>query len=195
MAYNVNKEDTYKYKKLITNKAYKKTDGSEFCKNRNEIFLVKSAFTEIYYLKCDYCGKEILAIWDGYNADEYWSYLGQQSKRQNTYSYSPIISILRKRYREDGLDWKNNNLINSHTRIHSDSYNIESRMTDKAMRILCNDCFRKTYNRILVEDEKTGIKYALSVLEERGETVEDLIKEFNIQNQKIIGKGSIVDYK
>lgn len=195
MAYNVHKEDTYQYKKLITDRAYKKTDGSEFCKNRDELFVVKSAFTEIYYLKCDYCGKEILAIWDGYNSTDYAPYLGQQSKRRNSYNYSPMISILRKRYKEAELDWKENNLLNSHTRIHSDSYDIKIRMTDKAMRLLCNECFRKTYNRIIVQDEKSGINYALTILEEKGETIESLIQEFGIKNAIIKGKGSIVDYK
>lgn len=195
MAYNVGKEDYYKYKKLITDRAYKKTDGSEFCKTRDELFVVKSAFTEVYYLKCDYCGKEIIALWDGYNATDYAPYLGMQSKRINTYNYSPIISILRKRYSENGLDWKSNNLLNSHTRIHSDSYDIGIRMTDKAMRLLCNDCFQKTYNRYLIEDSKSGITYALTVLEDEGETVESLINEFNIKNPIIKGKGSIKDYK
>ena len=41
MAYNVYKDDTHKYKKLITDKAYKHTDGSEFCRNDKELFLVQ----------------------------------------------------------------------------------------------------------------------------------------------------------
>lgn len=181
-----------KYKQLIINKSHKQTDGLEFCKTDNEKIAVKNLYTEVYYCHCDYCNREILAVWDGYNSDNYWPYLGNMSKRRNTYKYSPIIEVLRKRYIEEGKDWKDNNLINSHTRVHSDKYDLRRRMADNSMRLLCNECFQKTYKRTLVDGDD-GNQYAISVLEDREETIESVMKELGI-NGKIIGKGSIKDY-
>lgn len=146
----------------------------------------------MYYFKCDYCGKEILAIWDDFNTNNYWPYLGVQSKRLNSYTYSPIIQIIRKNYELKSLDWKDNNLLNLHTRVHSDSGNMSIRMSENALRFLCNSCFQKTYQRIKVQGDD-GILYSLSVLQDRNETIESVMSDLGITG-KVIGKGGIVDY-
>lgn len=176
----------------MLDKCYKHTDGSEFCLTKKDHVLLKLTYAEVHYCKCDYCNKEILAVWDGYNCDNYWPYLGNQSKRINSYEYSPIIETMKKYYKENNLNWKDNNLLNSHTRVHSDSWNLSIRMTKEALRFLCNDCFQKTYNRIQVLGNN-GILYALSVVEDRNETIESVMEELYIKGT-ILGKGSVKEY-
>ena len=188
--YGLEKET--KWKQLIIDRAHKHTDGREFCLTDLDVQSTIATYSEVHYCKCDYCGKEILAVWDGFNADNYWPYLGVQSKRLNSYTYSPIIQIMRKNYELKGLDWKDNNLLNSHTRVHSDSWDMSIRMSENALRFLCNDCFQKTYNRYQVRGNN-GILYALSVVEDRGETIESVMKDLNIEGE-VIGKGAISEY-
>lgn len=160
------------------------TDGTEFCKSEKERDLVIKNETKIGHTHCDYCGKEILAVWDIYNSNKWFPYLGNQSKKPKTYSYSPIIQIMRKFYNAEGKVW-NNNLLNVHARIHSKDWGL--RCKDGSIKILCNECFQETYNRIQVELNNGSI-CAISVVESRGETAESVMKELNL-NGKIIGKG------
>ena len=143
--------------------------------------------------KCEYCGETIYAIWDCNNIENYWPYPGNSVVRQNVFKSSPMIQQLRKL---DGLNRSNlcRKVVNTNARIHSKPSREELRFSDKSIRILCNDCFRLTYNRILVRENGKGQLHSLSVVESRGETVESLCEEFGITNYEVLSKGAISDY-
>ena len=85
--------------------------------------------------------------------------------------------------------------MNSHTKIHTNRYdNLDFyfRSHPDSFMILCNDCFRDTYNRVLVQDKwDEGLQYAVSVLD--GEDPQELLDHFGIDGE-IIGVGSIKNY-
>ena len=91
---------------------------------------------------------------------------------------------MRKNYELKGLYWKDNNLLNSNTKVHSDSVDTSIRMNENTLKFLCNDCFQKTYNRIQVKGDNE-ILYALSVVEDRCETIESVMEDLNIHVETI----------
>lgn len=166
------------------------TDGSEFCESGVIIPNVSIGHTT-----CDYCQRKIIAVWDEHNKNNYWSYLGNQVKKPHVYRYSKIIQAIKKKF--DALDkvWTNengNNLLNVHARAHSSPTDWSTRASEASIRLLCNECFQKTYNRIKVQGSNNTI-YALSVVLDRGETIESVMKDLGISG-KVIGKGGIIDY-
>jgi len=168
------------------------TDPSEKEKIKQEL---KDAETKIGHLKCEYCGKDIISIWDKYNNSNWWPYLGNQARKPRTYNYSPIIRLLRRYFEVEGLVWDEahgNNLINVHARAHSNPTNWAVRASSASIRLLCPACFQKTYNRTQIQGDD-GILYAITVLRERGETVESVMKDLGISG-KILGKGAIHEY-
>lgn len=164
------------------------TDGTEFGLD-SEISLENNV--KISRTHCEYCENEILAVWDNHNTSNWWPYLGNQARKPKTYFYSPIIQKMREYYNVVGEVW-DNPLLNVHARCHSTPTNWSKRASDASIRILCNSCFQKTYKRIKVQGND-GILYSLSVLEERGETIESVMKDLDIQGE-IVGKGGIIDY-
>jgi hypothetical protein len=165
------------------------TNGSEFT---NGIVIPGVV---IGHTKCDYCGKEIIAVWDEHNAGNWWPYLGNQAKRPKTYLYSEIIVAMRKHFHVENYVWNEidgNNLLNVHARVHSKPTNWSKRASASSIRLLCNSCFQKTYNRIQVKGVD-GILYALSVVEDRGETVQSVMKDLGIVGT-VIGRGAIREY-
>lgn len=172
------------------------TDGSEF--NNGKKF-DEAERVLIGHTQCDYCGKEILAVWDKNVDKQYWPFLGNQARKPNTYKYSQIIQAMRKFYNVTGLVWDEehgNNLVNVHARCHSSVSSNPKRWCDASIRLLCPSCFQKTYNRIKVigTGADAGIEYALSVVESRGETIKSVMKDLGITG-KIVGKGGIEDYE
>ena len=166
------------------------TDGSEY---NNGEFIEDGI--NIAHTNCDYCDKKIIAVWDKDNKMNWWPYLGHQSRRPNTYKYSNIINLIRKFHNVEGVvfrDEDGNNLLNVHARCHSNPTNWSKRVSSASIRLLCNKCFQKTYKRILIKGED-GFEYSLSILPERNETIESVMKEFNITGS-ILGKGGIIDY-
>lgn len=166
------------------------TDGSEF---NNGQFVEEGVI--IGHTICDYCGKEVIAVWDKHNSKNYWPYLGNQAVMAHNYRYSKIINTIRKFYGVENEKWDQNhgnNLLNVHARCHSSPTNWAKRISPASIRLLCNNCFLPTYNRIKVLGDD-GILYALSVVKSRGETIESVMKELGITGQ-IIGKGAIKDY-
>ena len=166
------------------------TDGTEYARDENEKEEIIKAETRVAHTKCDYCGKEVLGVWDIYNERKWWPYLGHSSKRVNAFAYSPIIQAM-KHY--DGCDDKvwNNNLLNVHAVVHSKDWGL--RCMDGSIKILCNECFQKTYNRYQIELEDDngnpiGKQIAISVVEDRGETPESVLKSLGLHG-KILGKG------
>ena len=133
---------------------------------------------------CDYCGKEVLCVWDDYNSDKWFPYLGNMAKKVNTYKYSPIINIMKKYDNSLNKVW-HNDLLNVHARIHSRDWGL--RCKEGSIKILCNDCFQKTYNRIQVRLNNGSI-IAVSVVEDMGETIKSVMEELNIKGE-VIGKG------
>lgn len=163
------------------------TNGSEFG------IIVPNV--SIGHTTCDYCGKEVIAVWDEHNHKNYWPYLGNQSRKPNTYRYSLIINAIRKYYAVEGTIWtdeKGNNLLNVHARAHSDPTNWSVRASKESIRLLCNSCFQKTYQRIKVLGND-GITYSLSVVKDRDETIESVMSDLGVLGT-ILGKGGIVDY-
>jgi len=144
---------------------------------------------------CDYCGAKIYAVWDDNNKKNWWPYLGNQVRKPNSYKYSPIINAMRSYYNVEGTVWTEelgNNLLNVHARCHSEPTNWSKRCSDASIRLLCNKCFQKTYQRTKIQGND-GITYAISVLPERGETIESVMKDLGITG-KVLGKGGIIDY-
>ena len=154
------------------------TDGTEYCITEEEKEEVKNANTRIGHCNCDYCGREVLVVSDKFKND--WAkYLGNQAVISRNYRYSPIINILRK-------GPMINRLYNLHARIHCKDWSI--RCKEGSLKILCNECFFKTYNRYQIMYK--GHLCAVSVIEDRGETIESVIEDLDLKNADIIGKGS-----
>lgn len=153
------------------------------------------AKTIIGHTKCDYCGCEVLGVWDNSNINNWWPYLGNQARRPKIYQYSPIIRLMRKYFKVEGMVWSQelgNNLINVHARAHSEPTNWSIRASSASIRILCPSCFQKTYDRTKIQGDD-GYTYAISIIPERGETAESVMKDLGITG-KIIGKGAIREY-
>lgn len=157
------------------------TNGEEFGLDSS---ISKENQVSISRTDCEYCGKEVLAVWDKHNNMNWWPYLGNMAKKVNTYKYSPIINIMKENDNSLNKVWQNN-LLNVHARIHSSDWGL--RCKKGSIKILCNDCFQKTYNRIQVRLNDGSI-IAVSVVEDMGETIESVMEELNIKGE-VIGKG------
>lgn len=199
LAYRIMKMERSRNEQMIKDMILERCDGME-CPQKYSLTYAEKvgiAITQpkIHITKCEHCGRELLSIWDNHNSMDWWPYLGNQAKRVHTYEFSPVINCMRRWYERNGLDWKNNNLMNSHTKIHTNRYdNLDFyfRSHPDSFMILCNDCFRETYNRVLVQDNwDEGLQYAVSVLD--GEDPQELLDHFGIDGE-IIGIGSIKNY-
>ena len=155
-----------------------------------EIFkMLHEDLVNIYELKCEHCGKTIYACFD--KNVHTWPYFGNQAKRTNCYKYSSIVSLFR-RYGKIDL------LLNSYTKVHCkpSTFDPNVKREDLIMN-LCNDCFSKTYNRILLQGEdSTGYArfFSISIVEEWGDKIEDIAKKAGVKNYQILGKGAIKEY-
>ena len=162
------------------NEIYKRThnnitNGIEYCSTIEEKQNVINSKTKIGHTNCDYCGKEIICIWDEFNSNKWYGYLGNQVQNTKNYQYSPIISILRKYNKIDKV-------YNLHSRCHTYPNDWSKRAHENALKLLCNDCFRKTYKRISVKSTD-GILCKISVLPDRGETIESVMEELEITGE------------
>lgn len=167
------------------------TDGSEY-NNGQKI----EGNPKISHTTCDYCGKEVLCVRDDYSSSKWYGYLGNQARRPNCYKYSPIIQTMRKYFNSENIVWDEehgNNLMNLHARCHCEPEDWSKRAHKNGIKILCPTCFQKTYNRIKVKSYDGIHTYALSVVEELGETVESVMKDLDIKGT-VIGKGGIPNY-
>lgn len=151
------------------------TDGTEFCIDDKEKEEVKKVHTKIGHTYCDYCGKDVICIWDDYNKDNWYGYLGNQAQIPRNYTYSPIINILRKTPYM-------NSIYNLHSRCHTKPNDWSKRAHKNALRILCTECFKKTYKRVKVKSND-GILCEISVLPERGETIESVMDDLDIKGE------------
>lgn len=143
--------------------------------------------TKISKTKCDYCGKEVLCIWDKHNSDNWYPYLGNQARKPTSYKYSKAIQILRKYFNVEGKVWNEengNNLMNLHARAHSKPNDWSKRAHPNGLKILCNSCFQKTYRRINVLGDN-GILYQLSVMP--WETIEGVMNDLSIKGKVLDG--------
>lgn len=166
------------------------TDGSEF---NNKVKV--EGHPKISRTTCDYCGKEVLCVWDDNNKSQWWPYLGNQARKPNVYKYSPIIQAIRKHFGVEGKVWDEehgNNLMNLHAVAHSEPNDWSKRAHPNGLKILCSSCFQKTYDRVKVKGNN-GIMYSLSVIPERGETIESVMKSLDIKGV-VVGKGAINNY-
>lgn len=168
------------------------TNGVEFLNGKDPSILINSK-SRVVKLKCEYCGCDVLAVWDEHNlSTSWWPYLGKQAERANTYKYSPIIQTIKDYYNlgenERFTQERGNNLLNVHARYHSVDWSY--RASNKSIRMLCNSCFLKTYNRYQVEIGGGRRFDAVSVIPELGETIDSVMKEFGIDDYVVLGKGS-----
>ena len=166
------------------------TDGSEY--SGEPIPGVR-----ISHLNCEYCGVDIIGVWDKHNIHKWYPYLGTQLERGNIYSYSKIILAIKEYYgigqydrfrQEDG-----NNLLNVHARFHSIPNKWHYRASKASTRMLCNNCFKETYNRWKIE-LPDGTIAALSVVRSRGETLMSVAEDLGIHDYKVIGRGAVDNY-
>lgn len=148
---------------------------------------LNSAKTRIDYCTCDYCGKEIMKVRDKFCSNPWWGYLGNQARKPNVYSYSPIINLIRK------IDPTCSDLYNLHARVHTKPIRDYSIIcSPNSLHNLCNDCFMKTYTRIKVyakppykfPDKVTYIE--ISVLQEKGETVESVLRDLGMNPNNFV---------
>ena len=169
--------------------------GEEKCRslveNKNYCNLFET--TEVYTTNCEYCNKEIYAIWDENNKNNWWPYPGNSTKSSNAFKYSDIIQYMKKNDNSISKTWLECPLMNINARCHSNPTNPSKRFSPESVKFLCNSCFRLTFNRIQVKGND-GILYSLSVVESLDETIESVMKDLDIQGQ-VLGKGSISDYE
>lgn len=176
------------------------TNGTEFLEcikdsneKRNMELELFCSFVKVGHPKCDYCEAPLIAVWDEY-ATNGWCYFGRQAIKPYAYKYSKIINLIRRFYGVAPGDSfiENNNLMNSHTRVHIEPSSFDEWIkSEAAVKVLCNNCFSKTVKRTLVKDGDR--MYSISVVEDRGETIESVMDELGLQGE-IIGPGSIKEY-
>lgn len=154
---------------------------------------------------CDYCGTEIFAVWDIHNIKDWNPYIGNSAIQKSRFKYSKIINLIR-----DGLYIKDydkiiypKDLISTNARIHSEPEEDSIRFSEDVAKILCIDCFKKTFNRIKFigipndfypEDIRFEHTFSASVIKE-SELLESVAKDCHIDIIKIIGKGRIEEYR
>ena len=164
-----------------------RTQGEEF----NNGTIIPSA--SFIYTHCEYCGCEIIQVTDN-SRSSYYGYLGNQAEIANNYLASPSVEAMRKFYdvgweeyhverRSNGLSFtqqKGNNLYNVHSRLHVKQKGKRGLVhpwnyaRGDFCKILCNDCFKKTYKRLSI-DVRDGLTFEVTVLphEDLGEVIEE----------------------
>lgn len=160
--------------------------------------LTREKNTEIYQYQCKHCGMEIFAVFDDLAPAPY-PYFGNQAKRQRTYSYSPVISLARELMMLANGYPKCLSLANSHGFVHCNPSTFNrSLKNERTVRNLCDDCFRHTYKRELVDGVgPDGVRrlFSLSVMEEWDEGLEYVVDLCGIKPGWVdLGPGSVREY-
>lgn len=145
---------------------------------------------------CDYCGKEVLVVRDDYCSSQWWGYLGNQATKPRTYMASPLIRAMRMLDGAVGRVWPENRLYNVHARIHTSPVKEYGLIcSDDSLQMLCNDCFRKTYRRVKIYPQegyhpwKNVERLEITVIPERGETVESVLRSCCIDSRHLVWEG------
>ena len=181
-------------------RTYKETDGTEYVDrllekglvDKNEATRLKQEIldvkTSVSRLKCERCGRELLSVFDKFNENKWWGYLGNQARKPTAYVYSPVLNVMRKLDGCEGFVWSDNPLYNVHARIHTKpvkDYSLICRPGSLCM--LCNDCFQKTYNRVKVYPRDNCQPFPknvewieISVVLDMHETVESVLKDLGL---------------
>lgn len=158
----------------------------------------------ITHSNCEYCNEHIIQVKDDAR-NSHFGYLGNQAVIGKNYLYSPSIEAIRKFY---DVGWENykeremraygpsftqelgNNLLNVHSRLHVRRKGSRTLIgpwnyqTGDGYRLLCNNCFKKTYKRISIAGSDDLI-YDITVLPH--EALEQVIEEcqvIGVQKQK-----------
>lgn len=154
--------------------------------------------------QCDYCNRKIYAVWDEHNIRDWNPYIGTMAVQQSRYKYSEVINKIRSGLNITVHNIKPEDLMCTNARIHSEPASDEIRFNKESGRVLCVDCFRKTFNRVkfngIPQKEYYGEElnyqrlFSASVVKEFGETVEQVAKDNHIDFVSLIGKGRIEEY-
>ena len=155
------------------------TDGSEL--------EVKEPGVQIAHTTCDYCGKEVIGVWDDHiKSSRGLPYQGHQAIYPKPYKFAykgPVIAAIRARYGIGEKDWftKENNLLNVCGKVHilvfkGGKWNIRTDLSYEspdATRILCNECFEKANKARVAVMGEDGLIYSVSVMADKEETIEE----------------------
>lgn len=159
------------------------TDGSELG--------IDTPGIQIAHTVCDYCGKEVIGVWDDYiKSSRGLPYQGwvartpRSGSKNNRHPYKArTIAEIKAHYGIGEEEWftEDNNLLNVCGKVHILAFNGEnwelrpdlSYESPDTTRILCNDCFEKANDcRVALMGTK-GLMYSVSVVADKGETIEE----------------------
>lgn len=194
---------------------YGKTDGMDLIDRLKKEHLVDDVMLDqlrerikderviVSRLKCERCGAEILSVFDKWNENQWWGYLGNQAAKAKTYTYSTIVNVLRMLNggwdfdSDRPMSWPNNPLYNVHARIHTKPVKDYSMICKpNSIHMLCNECFRKTYRRVKIyqKDGKhlwsSNVSHLeISVVPELNETVESVLLDLKIPLEDVTWDG------
>ena len=155
------------------------TDGSEL--------EIKEPGVQIAHTTCDYCGKEVIGVWDDrIKSSRGLPYQGHQAKYPKAYPYAykgSTIAAIKAHYHLGEDDWfiKENNLLNVCGKVHILAFaDGEWRLRldlaceePGSTRVLCNECFKDANAARVAIMESDGLMYSVSVMADKGETIEE----------------------
>lgn len=146
---------------------------------------------------CQYCGTEIIQVKDDYLNGRFGA-LGNQAVRAGTYFGSKTIQKIKEFYQVGWVDLKTkevrkngpgftqelgNNLYNSHSVLHVHQPGSRKLIgpwmyaNHNSFKVLCNNCFQKTYKRVSVRS-KSGLIYDVTVLP--GQNLRDVLNDIGV---------------
>ncbi|MBP5785566.1 MAG: hypothetical protein J6V96_00445 [Aeriscardovia sp.] len=159
------------------------TDGSELG--------IDTPGIQIAHTVCDYCGKEVIGVWDDHiKSSRGLPYQGwvartpRSGSKNNRYPYKArTIAEIKDHYGIGEKEWftEENNLLNVCGKVHilvfkGGKWNLRTDLSYEspaATRILCNNCFEKANNCRVAIMGTDGLMYSVSAMADKGETIEE----------------------
>ena len=137
-----------------------------------------------------HCGRVIYAVFDDHSVP--WPYFGLQAERKNVYRYSSVIQMFHLAF-TDKIP-----LLNSFTRVHCKPSTFDLKVKQPEWTaVLCNECFKQTKHRIVYRGTLSdGVErlYAISVIEQWGETEESILQMLGLHVIERLGRGHLTEY-
>ena len=159
------------------------TDGSELG--------IDTPGIQIAHTVCDYCGKEVIGVWDDHiKSSRGLPYQGwvvrtpRSGSKNNRYPYKArTIAEIKAHYGIGEKEWftEENNLLNVCGKVHilvfkGGKWNLRTDLSYEspaATRILCNNCFEKANDCRVTIMGTDGLMYSVSAMADKGETIEE----------------------